>query len=296
MFALPIVAALCASLGWAIAMVLSQSPAKQLGAFEFTRIQIVACSAFLAVCCSLLGSWASIRWEFWPNYVASVSIGIVLGNLALTECLRRGGPRRTELLFALKAPLVGIMAFFWFGELPTVSDAVGAFVTLSGVVLAVSFAANTHSESDITEGCLATVVILGVAATACQGFGFLVMKPAMLAGTDPLAASAIRLLGGALLISVIALWPARSLQAHSTVTLGLLGHTVLPGFISYGAASSLLLFAFANYDASIAAVLGSLSPILILPILWVKEGVAPSPLATFGALLAVAGTAVILIL
>ena len=41
------------------------------------------------------------------------------------------------------------------------------------------------------------VIFLGITATAFQGFGFLVMEPAMLAGTEPLAASAIRLLSAA---------------------------------------------------------------------------------------------------
>ena len=296
MFVLPSLAALTASLGWAAGIVLAQWPAKQLGAFEFTRIQLVACSAILAALTSGLGYWPSVTWEFWPAFVASIAIGIVLGNLAMIECLRRGGPRRTEILLSLKAPIVGIMAYFWLDELPNGADLVGAAIALSGVCLAVIFGTNEQSESDQTTGRMAWVVVLGVLATACQGFGFLIMKPALVAGTEPLAASAIRLLGAALLISVVALWPAQAFRPRSAITPDLLGRTLLPRFIGYGVSSTLLLYAFATLDAGIAAVLGSLSPVLVLPILWMKEGVVARPPAIAGAALSVSGTALIVVM
>lgn len=295
MLFLPAAAALAASFGWATGIVLAQEPAKRLGSFEFTRIQLIACSAILAVICSVLGYWPTIEWEFWPSYAASICVGIVLGNLAMIECLRRGGPRRTELLLSLKAPLVALMAYLWLRETPTSMDVFGAMIALSGIILAVLFGTNKKSLSDVTTGRMSTIVMLGIAATAFQGFGFLIMKPAMLAGTEPLAASAIRLLGAAFLISILALWPANILGARSELTPKLLGQTILPGFIGYGVSSSLLLYAFANFDAGIAAVLGSLSPVLVLPILWVKEGLVPQPQAIIGAVLAVVGTAVIVV-
>lgn len=295
MLILPVLAALAASFGWATGIVLAQRPAQLLGAFEFTRVQLIACAAILAALCSSLGYWPTVAWNYWPSFTVSICIGIVLGNLAMIECLRRGGPRRTELLLSLKAPLVAAMAFFWLNEIPSAMDLLGAAITLSGICLAIFFGGNENSESDVTSGRMAVIILLGVAATACQGFGFLVMKPALLAGTEPLAASAIRLLGAAFLISVVALWPSEKFKSKHKMTPSLLGSTILPGFIGYGISSSLLLYAFANFDAGIAAVLGSLSPVLVLPILWVKEGVWPSLRATFGAAIAVIGTAVIVI-
>ena len=296
MFILPALAAICASFGWATGIVLAQWPARQLGAFEFTRIQLIACSAILSACVSVLGYWATISWAYWPSFIASTVIGIVLGNLAMIECLRRGGPRRTELILSLKAPIVAVMAYIWLYEIPSLNDLLGAGIALLGVVLAVFFGSDERSDSDIKTGSIATIFALGFAATAFQGFGFLVVKPAILAGTDPLAVSAVRLLGAALLISVVALWPIKAFKPKTQVTPYLLGRTILPGFIGYGISSTLLLYAFSMLDAGIAAVLGSLSPVLILPILWFKEGLVPRPQAVAGAFLAVSGTAVILLL
>ncbi len=296
MLVLPALAAVGASFGWATGIVLAQKPAKLLGAFEFTRIQLIACSAILALICSILGYWHSVDWGHWPAYAASTCIGIVLGNLTMIECLRRAGPRRTELLMSLKAPVVAAMAFVWFNEVPTGLDFIGAIITLTGICLAIFYGGNDRSESDVTSGRMITILILGISATGFQGFGFLVVKPAMLNGAEPLAVSSIRLLGAAFLISIVALWPSKLFQGKSELSPRLLGRTILPGFIGYGVSSSLLLFAFANFDAGVAAVLGSLSPVLVLPILWIKEGVAPRISAVAGAVLAVIGTTVIVVL
>lgn len=295
MFLLPAFAALAASLGWATGIVLAQGPARAIGTFEFTRIQLIACAAILGGICSLLGYWPSVAWDHWPAFIASICFGILLGNLAMIECLRRGGPRRTELLLSLKAPIVAVLAFLWLGEVPSLPDLAGAGIALLGVCLAIFFGGNEASESDELRGSLVSIVLLGVAATTFQGFGFLIVKPAMLAGTEPVAASAIRLLGAAFVISLVGLWPARLFRPQRGMTPALLGRTILPGFIGYGISSSLLLYAFALTDAGVAAVLGSLSPVLVLPILCAKERQAPRPQALAGAVLAVSGTAVIVL-
>ncbi|MDA5557318.1 DMT family transporter [Shimia sp. MMG029] len=293
---LPILAALGASFGWASGIVIAQSPAKQLGAFAFTHIQLIACGLLAAALTTALGHWHTIPWQFWPAFVFSSVFGILLGNLAMIACLRRGGPRRTELLLSLKAPIVGGIAFVWLQEIPAPTDILGAAITLIGVCIAIVFGTNTQSQSDASAAPLLHILGLGVVATALQGAGFLAMKPALEAGLTPIAATALRLLGAALLISVIACVPAKAMKPHAPLTPALLGVTVLPGVIGYIVASSLLLFAFARLDAGIAATLGALSPVLILPILWVKEKVPPHPVAILGAMIAVSGTAVIALL
>lgn len=292
MMLLPALGATAASLGWAIGIVLAQRPAQLLGAFEFTRIQLLACAGIMMAICTALNYWPSVSWTHWPAFVSSSAIGIVLGNLAMIACLRRGGPRRTELLLSLKAVLVTGMAFFWFDETPSNADLLGGAAVIFGVLIAIAYGGN-NSDSDQLKGSLSSTIALGLLATACQGYGFLAIKPALLAGTEPLAATALRLLGAALLISLIALWPRKKPQPNAPRNAALLIQTILPGFIGYCVSSSLLLYAFAHMDAGIATVLGSLSPVLVLPILWLKDRRAPSAIALVGALIAMCGTSFI---
>lgn len=295
MFLLPIIAAIGASTGWATGIVLAQMPARRLGAFEFTRIQLISCAAIVSLVCAIAGYWQSVAWHHWPAFVVSILFGILLGNLAMIECLRRGGPRRTELLLSFKGPVVAVIAYVWLGERLTSIDGLGAATVLAGIFVAIQFGADKGSDSDRMTGPLSIVLLLGLAATLFQGLGFLVIKPAMLEGTEPLAASAVRLLGAAFVISLIGLWPTQMFRPHGTLTPELLGRTILPGVIGYVISSSLLLYAFANFNAGVAAVLGSLSPILVLPMLWLKEGRRPRPAAVLGAFMAIAGTAVIVL-
>ncbi|WP_108882053.1 EamA family transporter [Anderseniella sp. Alg231-50] len=293
MFVLPAFAALAASFGWAVGIVLAQSPARAVGAFEFTRIQLIACSAILSAACAVLGYWTTVVWDQWLAFATSIGLGILLGNLAMIECLRRGGPRRTELLLALKAPLVAVMAYVWLGETVSLAGMIGGAIILSGIVLAIFFA---DSPADDVDGNLAVVIALGVVAAASQGAGYLLVKPAMLAGTEPLAVSAVRLTGAAFLISLIGLWPFSAFRPGAEMTPYLLFRIVLPGFIGYGVSSSLLLYAFANFSAGMAAILGSLSPVLVLPLISLRTGVLPHGLAWTGAVLAIAGTALMILL
>lgn len=293
MFFLPIASAILASLGWAIGSVLAHRPASAMGSFEFSRIQLIACSAILAFICSSLGYWDTVDVYHWPAFVVSIVFGIVIGNVAMIECLRRAGARRTELLMSLRAPIVAAIAFFWLNESLSARELIGSLIILLGIFGAIQ--SNTHlsSERPLKRREFAIIILLGLVSTGCQGLGFLAVKPAMLDGAEPIAVAAIRLLGGAMLISIVALWPAPPTRSRCDLTPQLLFQTILPGLIGYAIASPLLLYAFANYDAGLATVFGSLSPILVLPILWLRDRQKPTMRSGLGAMMAICGTAIL---
>ena len=109
------------------------------------------------------------------------------------------GTKAYRIIGVSEPPLVAALAYIWLHETPTKMDFLGSGITFEGVCLAVFFGHKEVSKSDATVGHMSTNIILGITATGCQGFEFLVMKPAMIAGTDPLAGSAIHLLGRAFL-------------------------------------------------------------------------------------------------
>ncbi|MCV0429774.1 MAG: DMT family transporter [Roseibium sp.] len=289
----PFLAALTASFGWATGIVLAQMPAKALGAFEFTRIQLIACSLLMAAACTVFGLWHSIDWLYWPSFVVSTVIGVVLGNLTMIECLRLGGPRLTELLLCLKAPIVAVVAFLWIGETLGAADLIGGTLILAGLILAIQFGGGTEQTHRQRDKRIARVLVLGVLAAGFQGLGFVAVKPALTNGAEPLAIAAIRLLGAAGLILLFGLWRKQSQLQKTEVTPYLLFRTILPGVIGYIVSSSLLLYAYANIEAALATILGSLSPLFVLPILWFADGKKPSVPSVVGAAIAVAGAAAI---
>ncbi len=291
----PVLAAVSASFGWASGIILAQSPARALGAFEFTRVQLIACAALMSAIAAVLELWPRVDQIDVAAYTVSVIGGILLGNLAMIECLRQAGPRLTELLLCLKAPIVALMAYSWLGETLALSDMFGVAVIVGGIVLAIQAGHPEEARQICSPKRLWRIVLLGSLAAACQGGGFLAVKPMLEQGAEPIAVSAIRLAGAAALISLIGLWPFKVAQPQTDATPYLVFRTILPGIIGYGVSSSLLLYAFANMEAGVAAVLGSLSPLFVLPILWRTTRMRPNPLAALGAFLEVVGTGVIVL-
>lgn len=188
--------ALAASLGWACGSMLSHRPLQRVGVFEFTRIQLLTSGAILCVLCSVLGYWQSVDWSQWPAFVVSVVVSVIIGNVALLECLKRAGPRQTELLLSLKTPIVAVLAFAFLGEELSFTEMIGIAIALFGICLAILFgSSDQEAEATRRSGGLVAIVVLALIAAASQGIGMLVLKPLLLSGTEPLAASAIRLRG-----------------------------------------------------------------------------------------------------
>lgn len=294
MLFLSALAAIAASGGWAIGSLLAERPARVLGAFEFTRIQFTACAAILVVICTGMSLWPSASIEDWPAYTISI-VTAVIGHLALTACLRSGGARRIEVVLSLRAPIVAVMAYLWLGETLRGSDAAGGVICLTGVLIAVLSKDNKQAIDIGHTHRTSLFIALGLLATTCNGIGYLIMKPALEGGTNPIVVSAVRLLGAAFIVSVIGLWPSKNFRPHRPMTRILLFQTIVPGIIGYVIASSLLFYAFATLDGGIAAVLGSLAPVLILPIQVIRNRQAPSAGAVLGAILAVVGATIIVL-
>ena len=154
-------AATCASCGWAAGMMIAHAPARQLGAFEFTRIQLLTSGFTMGMLAAIFGYWQSVSWDEWPAFLLSILVGVILGNLAMVECLRRGTPRETELigyyisttllLYALAHIEAGIaavlgslspvlilpMAWIVEGRRPSLQASLGAFLSVFGCAIIV---------------------------------------------------------------------------------------------------------------------------------------------------------------
>src|ERR1700694_825408 len=109
-------AALGRSLLWALGSLIAHRPATQLGAFEFTRTQLISSFALLIVVVTALNGWQSVTWVHWPSFVAAGLIGVLFTNLAMIACLRRGGPRRMQVLVSMSATVGALLGVLFLGE------------------------------------------------------------------------------------------------------------------------------------------------------------------------------------
>ncbi|OCC01281.1 hypothetical protein BA190_29665 [Labrys sp. WJW] len=291
-----ILAALAASCTWACASLVSHAPARHLGAFAFARIQLPTSALLLVVIATMVGGWPTIEVGNWSIFLISGFVGILMGDIALFNCLRKGGPRRMQLLFALNAPLAAVLGYVWLSESLNFRSILGMVLVLGGVVIAILHNRKADTENDLDElrGSLFSVIAWGLLAALCQAIGLIAVKPILSAGANPFAVSALRTLAAAILILAAARLKERR-QPSEAPAMRWVAQTVIAGWLGYGLAMTLLLIALGRFETGIVATLGATVPVMMLPLIWIRTGRRPSMPAWVGALIVVAGTARILI-
>lgn len=288
--------ALGAAACWAVGSVMSVTPSRHLGAFAFTRWRMLMVAFMLWAVVAFSGSWHSFDAHAWGVMSISGLVGIFIGDTALFSAINRLGPRRAGVLFATHAAFSAALGFVWLDERMSLQAFVGAVMTLVGVMLAMALGRHkdeTHAW-EANNGHVGLGVVLALVAALCQAVGSLIAKPVMAAQVDPVMASAVRVTVATAAHFVLLGAGFAAARARQAPTLGVLAQTGLNGFIAMGIGMTLVLLALEKGDVGMVAILSSVSPILVLPLLWLQLKRAPAWGAWVGASLTVAGTALIL--
>ncbi len=289
--------ALGAATCWAMTSVLSAPQARHLGAFAFTRWRMLLVFLMLLPVVLLTGGWHSLTLAQGGVLAISGLIGIFVGDTALFAAMNRLGPRRTGVLFATHALFSALMGFLLLGERMGAQAMLGGALVVGGVMTAVAWGSHKDESHawETTRGSWKLGVALGLLAALCQALGSLIAKPVMVSGVDPVAATVLRV-AATCVAHFALLWsgfgPAKVVQAPTLRVLSLVG---LSGFIGMGLGMSLILLALQHGDVGMVGILSSVSPVLVLPLLWWRLGRAPAHGAWWGAGLTVLGTVLVLV-
>jgi drug/metabolite transporter (DMT)-like permease len=289
--------ALGAAVCWASASLISVSPSRHLGAFAFTRWRMLLVAMMLWAVALVSGGWRSLASDSWRIMALSGLIGIFIGDTALFAAMNRLGPRRSGVLFATHAMFSALLGFWLLGERMSLQATWGSVLTMAGVISAILLGRDRDDQHawEADRGHVGVGIALGLLAALCQAVGSLIAKPLMTNDLDPIAASAVRV-SVACAAHFILLWLGLPVaRAHQTLTLHVLAQTALNGFVAMGVGMTLVLLALQSGDVGMVAILSSVSPVLLLPLLWLRLGRAPAPGAWVGAGLTVLGTALILL-
>lgn len=274
---------------------LAHKPATLLGPFVLTRLQLVCAATVLIALVTVQGGWHSVSWTHWPAFVIASAVGVVLANMAMLSCLRRGGPRRAQLLVSMNGPFAALFGYLFLGEILSGQDLAGCAIALAGMALAIRFGGNPQDRLEDVRGSMWVMIGLGLLTAAANAVGLVFLKPAMLAGTEPLAANALRTGGGVIVVMIVSIWRVPAFRSPIRPDAKLFVHAITPGLLGFVVAVSLQLYAVRWMDTGIAVVLGSAAPVIMLPMIWFVTGKRPRPLAWTGAFLAMAGIALVLL-
>lgn len=290
-------AALGAATCWAVTGLIAAGPAGHLGAPAFNRLRQIVVTGLLALYVLATGTWRELDAASVGPLLLSGLVGIFIGDTLLFSALNRLGPRRTGIIFSLNAPIAALLGWLLLDEALSVWAVGGIALTAAGVVLAILFGkrrAQIHQWETI-KGPLWIGVLLGLGAATGQAVGSIVARPVMTTGIDPFLASMLRVGIAAVCLSILIQLPVPSVKPKAALTLKVAALTALTGVIGLAIGMTLLLFALSGGKVGIVSTLSATTPVIILPMLWLKTGERPAGGAFAGAALVVAGMALIFI-
>lgn len=284
-------AAVGAATCWALTGIISAGPAGHLGALAFNRLRQVSVTVLLAILVLASGNWQQLNSANIGPLVLSGLIGIFIGDTLLFATLNRVGPRRSGVLFALNAPIAAILGFVVLGEGLSLQAMIGIALTVCGVVLAILYGKRRDQLHawEAVKGPLWIGVALGLGAATGQAVGSIIARPVMASGVDPFLASMVRVAVAAFCLSVLIALPIPAVKPKGPMTLKVAAMTILTGMLALGIGMTLLLFALSGGNVGIISTLSATSPVIILPMLWLKTGERPGGGAWVGAALVVIG-------
>ncbi len=275
---------------------------QMLGAFVLTGLVSVA-----------LGGWRTVGpWQFWM-LAASSFFGIAIASTTYFAAIYAVGPRITALLFSLTSPFALALGYLALGETISARQGLGVALVLAGIVLAIGtprrFAKRGGERPALKivapaamplavapapplAGPLWPGIALGTVTALGQALGSLLARPAMASGVEPFTAMALRSgLAAAFFVALMALPFGRA--AMSPFRPGALGLALGSTFFGTALGMSLLMAALNGGEVGIVSTLSSMTPVLVLPMVWARTGERPLAAAWAGAALAMAGTALI---
>lgn len=286
-------AALGTATCWATTGIIASDAIRALGAFHFNLIRQVFVALLLAGIVLASGALALPGWQGVAVLAVSGVVGILLGDTLNFAAVGRLGPRRAGAVFALNAPMAAVLGWVLLDERLAGQAWAGIALTVAGVALAILGRPSEGAHRlEQMRGGLRVGVLFGLGAALGQAAGALIARPYMAGGLDPYVGSLIRVGASGLAMGVMAALPfapPRPREVSGKVLI-LTGLTALIGLLL---GMTLFLYALQGSQTGIIATLSATSPVIILPLLWVRTGQRPTLKSWAGAALAVIGLALI---
>lgn len=277
---------------------------------RLARWQMYAATAMTGFASLAVGGWRTLDAGHAALLAASGFSGIIIASTTYFGAIYAAGPRVTALLFSLTSPIALLLGYAVLGETVSARQGAGVACVLAGIVLAIGMprrfggtgrgepvvavdAPLPHAAPVAPSRTFGLGIALGIVTAIGQAVGSLLARPAMAAGVEPFTAMAVRAGVSAVFFTLILAVPVAALHRPYRFRLADLGLGVGSAFFGTGLGMSLLMAALARGNVGIVSTLSSMTPVVILPMVWLRSGKAPSPNAWIGAGLAVFGTALI---
>jgi drug/metabolite transporter (DMT)-like permease len=288
------IAALAVAIVWTVTALAFESASKKVGSLPVNWIRLVL--GFLFISVFMLCS----RGLFWPSDASlhnwlwlslSGMVGFVMGDLFLFRSFVLIGSRIAMLIMALAPPMTAVLGRIFLSERLSYLSLLGMGLTLLGIALVVLD--RPTGDAPIKLSHPVTGVLFAFGGAVGQSSGLILSKIGM-ASYNAFAATQIRILAGiagfSVILTVIKAWP----RTVSAIKNGPAMIRITTGaFFGPFLGVSLSLYAIQHTAVGIASTIMSTVPVMIIPpaVMFLREKVTIREI--LGAVVAVAGVALL---
>jgi len=293
------IAAIATAISWCTCSMLFAAAGLKIGSFAVNILRLVVGILLLSVThLLLLGTPFPFDAPARAFFFLSLSgfVGLAIGDLFYFRALVVLGPRLGTLVMSMWPIFSTLMAWPMFGETMRPAQILGILVTLGGVAWVVMERrpGGPARESHEPTGRVFLGVVFGVCGAMGQALAYVLSKEGMGGDYNPLSATIIRMLTANVAMWVIVIAARKVVQvaqgaSNRRALLQVAVGAVFGPFIGVW----LSLVALNHTKTGIASTLIALVPVFIIPAVIIVYRKKPSPRAVLGAIVAVAGVAII---
>lgn len=258
-------AALATACFWTVTALTFEVASKRVGSLSVNLIRLVFAWIILCIFNGIVRGMpfpqdASAHAWFW--LALSGIVGLVIGDLMLFESYTIIGSRTAMLVMTLVPPITAVVAWIVLGEVMTLMNILGMFLTIAGIGMAIFSRPNKGEKMQIRHPVRGLLLALGGAAGQAVG---LVLSKFGMEDYDAFSATQIRITAGVIGFIIVILLMRRWGRVMKAVQdpKGMLTITVGSVFGPFlGISFSLL--AVQHTSTGIASTIMAIVPIFII--------------------------------
>ncbi len=287
------VCALLTACCWSGSALAFSAATLRVGPIRLNVTRLIFAALLLFVIVVFAGIEIHLTSSQLQNLVISGIIGLVLGDTFLFKSYEIIGARLGMLIMSIAPAISAVLAYLLLGEVISWMGVVGMAVTLLGIAVVVLDRRETISR---TRKIYMSGIVFGLFASAGQGTALVMAKMAFNEGpVNGFVASLIRIAS-----AVVVIWPLAWLAGRYDNALSIylkdrkaLSLTLLGTVLGPVLGITLSLVSVARTTVGVAATLMATVPILMLPLVKYVQKETVSWRAVGGAVIAVAGVAIL---
>jgi len=284
-------AALGTATCWSFTGLFFAEAARRVGALRVNLLRLPVALVLLSVMLAVTRlPLATLDGRRVAWLTASGVVGLVIGDLALFEAMRRIGPRLALLIMSLAPISASVAGLAMLRERPGRLALAGIAITLAGVASVVS----ERREGESRGSHEAVGVACALVGAVCQGLGLVLAKLGMAGDVPALAATWVRMGTATAVIWLLTALAGRTrhvapVDGFRTAGIPILGGAFFGPFLGVW----LSLVAAKLAEVGVAATIMATTPVLVIPLLVARERYRPTGRTLVGTVVAVVGVALL---